>query len=48
VSRLSAAEVVDEARFRLHLVGVNAEMLDDDLLHPLSHITHCLIVLGCF
>ena len=42
------AEVVNEARFRLHLVGVHAEMLDDDLLHPVSHITHCLLVLDCF
>src|SRR5215813_6121567 len=34
------AEIVDEARVLGHLLGFNAQVLDDDLLHPLANITH--------
>src|SRR6185369_12528 len=34
------AEIVDEARSLGHLVGFNAQVLDDDLFHPLANITH--------
>src|SRR5690606_6907862 len=34
------AQIVDEARLLVHLVGVNAEMLDNDLLHAFRSIAH--------
>src|SRR5688572_6467796 len=34
------AEIVDEVGVVGHLVGFNAEVLDDDLLHALSDIAH--------
>src|SRR5262245_12687596 len=34
------AEIVDEACILSHLVGFNAQVLDDDLFHPLANITH--------
>ena len=33
-------EIVDEAGFLGHLLGVDAEMLDHDLLNPFSDIAH--------
>ena len=35
-------EVVNEARALGHLIGLDAEMLHDDLLHPLANVTHRL------
>jgi hypothetical protein len=34
------AEIVDETGVFRHFVGLDAEMLNDDLLHPLANITH--------
>src|SRR5215217_888173 len=34
------AEIVDEARFLGHLFGFDAEMLDDDFLHPIRGLAH--------
>ena len=34
------AEIVDETGVLRHLVGLDAEMLNDDLLNPLANITH--------
>src|SRR5581483_1780507 len=34
------AEIVDEAGVLRNLVGIDAEILDDDLFHPLGNITH--------
>src|SRR5271170_269544 len=34
------AEIVDETGVLRNLVGLDAEMLDDDLFHPLANITH--------
>src|SRR5262249_55388568 len=34
------AEVVDEAGVLGHLIGLDAEMFHDDLLHPLANVTH--------
>ena len=33
-------EVVDEARVLGHLIGFDAEMLDDDLLHAVGGLAH--------
>src|SRR5262249_48842358 len=33
-------EVVNEARVVRHLIGLSAQMLHDDLLHPLANVTH--------
>ena len=34
------AEIVDEARIFRNLVGFDAEMFDDDLLHPIGSLAH--------
>src|SRR5437763_8904138 len=34
------AEIVDEARVLRHLVRLDAEMFDDDLLHPIGSLAH--------
>src|ERR1700733_7405585 len=34
------AEIVDETGVLRHLVGLDAEMLNDDLLNPLANITN--------
>src|SRR4051794_7521616 len=34
------AEIVDEARVLGHLVRLDAEMFDDDLLHPIGSLAH--------
>src|ERR1700684_3539840 len=35
------AEIIDEAGVIRDLVGLDAQMLPDDLLSPLANITHC-------
>src|ERR1700734_3123371 len=35
------AEIIDEAGVIRDLVGLDAQMLHDDLLYPLANITHC-------
>src|SRR4051812_14119935 len=35
-------QIVDEARFLGHLVGFDAEMLDDDFLHAIGGLAHVL------
>src|ERR1700729_2106927 len=35
------AEIIDEAGDIRNLVGLDAQMLHDDLLYPLANITHC-------
>src|SRR5688572_17459088 len=42
------AEVVDEAGFLGDLLRVDAEMLDDDLLHPIGSLAHDLHSSICF
>src|SRR5271168_2264296 len=34
------AEIIDEARGFSNLVGLDAQMFHDDLLHPLANVTH--------
>src|SRR5580700_9526755 len=34
------AEIIDEARSLRNLVGLDAQMFHDDLLHPLANVTH--------
>src|SRR5262245_51974136 len=34
------AEIINEARVLSDLVGLDAEMLHDNLLHPLANVTH--------
>src|SRR6185437_3581519 len=34
------AKIVDETRLLGHLVGLDAQVLHDDLLYPLANITH--------
>src|SRR5271166_7171278 len=41
------AEIIDEAGVFGYLVGLDAEMLHDDLLHPLANITHRFQPLLC-
>jgi len=40
-------EIVDEARIVLHLLGVDAEVLDHDLLNPITDIAHVLTTSNC-
>jgi hypothetical protein len=35
------AEIIDEAGVIRHLLGLYAEMLNDDLFDPLANLTHC-------
>jgi hypothetical protein len=37
------AEIINEARFRLHLVGINTQVFNYDLLHSFSDIAHVLL-----
>src|SRR5581483_2918737 len=45
------AKIIDKAGLIIHLVGLYAQMLHDDLFHPLANVTHrsnlVLIRLGC-
>src|SRR5262249_51372168 len=45
------AKIVNEARLIGHLVGLYAQVLHDDLFHPLANVTHrsnlVLLRLGC-
>jgi hypothetical protein len=45
------AKIVDKAGLIIHLVGLYAQVLDDDLFHPLANVTHrsnlVLYKLGC-
>src|SRR5262245_3928104 len=45
------AKIVDETRLIGHLVGLYAQVLHDDLFHPLANVTHrsnlVLFRLGC-
>src|SRR6185437_17144807 len=34
------AQILDEARLLRYLVGLDAQVLHDDLLHPLGNVTH--------
>ena len=38
------AEIVDEARVLGDLVGFDAEMFDDELLHPISGLAHMVFL----
>src|SRR5688572_4906636 len=40
------AEIIDEARFLGDLLGLDAKMLDDDLLHAVGGLAHILPFLG--
>jgi hypothetical protein len=40
VSRTVSTEIVDEAGVLGHLFGLDAQMLHDDLFHPLANVTH--------
>ena len=37
------AEIFDEGRVVGDLVGIHVQMLDDDLLHALGSIAHCVL-----
>src|SRR5262249_50840389 len=40
-----STKIVDEAGILRHLLGFDAQMLHDDLLHPLANVTHrCTLV----